>query len=145
MTVNFFVDVVPTATGTPAFSATASVTRTDVGDHGFSVAMPTQYQDGNQHQLYAYALDLTDTSGASNTVLPGSPISFQITAGQNNSAPTPTPTSDIPTPANRVFRRQHLLFCSHADPDSGAYRPVRVADHQHRFAVSLSRRPAVFQ
>ncbi len=62
------------------FPVQASVPRPDLCkplgscDHGFSLRAPRGFFDGAPHPVYAYAID---SSGGSNTLLPGSPRQFQ--------------------------------------------------------------------
>lgn len=86
----------PAGAGRTPVVATAGDNRSDVGNHAFNVAIPTAYRNGVAHTVYAYAIDLTDTSGASNRLLAGSPKSFTIGAVP---VPTPVPTP-TPNPGN---------------------------------------------
>jgi hypothetical protein len=63
--------------GVPAIPTTANVHRTDVGDHGFSIATPLGLKDGKAHQVFAYGID---AMGGPNSLLAGSPKSFTCAA-----------------------------------------------------------------
>ncbi|MGC2237752.1 MAG: FG-GAP-like repeat-containing protein [Pyrinomonadaceae bacterium] len=83
--VHFYIDG-PAGTGTFVGQAIANIPRPDVntntgypGDHGFSFPIPPQYFNGVNHTIYAYGLD-TSGSGNQNSVLTGSPKTFNFTA-----------------------------------------------------------------
>ena len=80
---------------------TADLARPDVnsnpvvgaaGNHGFAWTIPTKYQDGQAHTLYAFGIDLTDTTGASNVQLSHSPQVFSA-GGTALSKPVAFPTT----------------------------------------------------
>lgn len=79
--VHYYIDG-PAGSGAPGFVTTANVSRTDVngvygigGNHGFQVAIPSQYHDGYPHTVYVYGIDV---QGKHNPLLDRSPMSFTI-------------------------------------------------------------------
>lgn len=48
------------------------------GNHRFTMPIPMQYRDGNQHQMYCFGIDIT--GGDSPTLLTGSPKPFKFNA-----------------------------------------------------------------
>lgn len=100
--IHFYVDTIAGSGRVPAFTALANGSRNDVGNHAFSVSLPIKYRDGKRHFVYAYALDLNETSGQSNMRLSGSPrritISSTVTPTPPPPAPTPVPPPPAPTP-----------------------------------------------
>ena len=93
--VHFYIDG-SAGIGTFAGATATDVLRSDVnqalgitGNHGFAFTIPPQYQDGKTHQIYAYGIDTTDTTGYSNSLLHSSPLSFTI------NPPVSQPTATI--------------------------------------------------
>jgi YD repeat-containing protein len=93
--IHFYIDG-PAGSGTFLGSTTANLARPDVnsaysitGQHGFRFQIPTQYQNGQQHTIYAYGLD-TGPNGA--THLSASPKTFTF-----NYTPAPPPTNTVVT------------------------------------------------
>ncbi len=81
-----------TAGATPIL-CNASDFRSDVGNHAFNCPVPSSFQDGKQHRVWAWGIDLTNPTG-NNAQLSTSPKTFTI-----GIAPTPSPT---PTPAPTI-------------------------------------------
>jgi hypothetical protein len=90
--VHLYFDALADSGKTPV-PVTAGDFREDIGSHAFNYVLPDQYRDGRAHTVYAYGLDLNETSGASTVLLPGSPISFTF-----GSLPLPAPA---PLPSNQ--------------------------------------------
>jgi hypothetical protein len=61
------------------------------GNHGFDITVPSEFLDGNNHTIYAYGIDTTDTSGRSNKLLSGSPKSFSFGVPATPAIPEPAP------------------------------------------------------
>ena len=84
-----FIDTTKTVAGTSFVNVATNLPRPDVtkvfpaytGNHGFTYTIPTQYQDGKIHNLYAYGIDAQ--TGAYQPLV-GSPKTFTITAPQTN-------------------------------------------------------------
>jgi chitobiase/beta-hexosaminidase-like protein/uncharacterized protein DUF4214 len=81
------------------------------GDHGFAWSIPAQYQDGKQHTLYAFGIDLTDASGSSNAGLAQSPQTFS--SGVILSRPTPFPIT-----ADGFVQALHTCILGRAPSDA---------------------------
>ncbi|MBI3231976.1 MAG: fibronectin type III domain-containing protein, partial [Candidatus Doudnabacteria bacterium] len=97
--VHIYIDKNAGTTGASPIAYTASDFRSDVGNHAFNFPLPSQYKDGLPHNVWVWAIDLTDTSGASNVQLTGSPKSFTlapILISPPPPAPTPTPGDTTP-------------------------------------------------
>ena len=83
--VHFYLDGVA-GIGTYIGKTTSSFVRPDLaapyntGNNGYNFAIPEQYCDGQAHTLSAYAIDAP--SSVSNTLLGGSPKSFNLTPAQ---------------------------------------------------------------
>ena len=76
----------------PVAVLTALDNRSDVGNHAFNFSLPAIYRDGKQHQIWIWAIDLTDTSGSSNIQLPGSPVSWTY-----STPPVTPPAPSVPS------------------------------------------------
>lgn len=98
--VHFYIDgqagTVPLAGAT-----TANSPRSDInnffgisGNHGFRFQIPTQYRDGRQHTLYAYALDLT--YGPAGTPLSHSTLGVTAIPFTWGTAATVAPGNTVP-------------------------------------------------
>lgn len=104
VTVRIYIDVIP-GSGSVSASGAASISRDDVGPHGFSIAVPAGFHDGNTHNLYAYAVDLTDASGSSDATLDGSPTAFTLAAVQT----APTISSFTASPSSIIAGQSSVL------------------------------------
>lgn len=86
--------------GASPVEAVAGDYRGDVGAHAYNYQIPSQLRDGQYHQVWVWAIDLTDN--AYNTMLIGSPKTFRLTSTPvTQPTPTPTPiftTAPTPTP-----------------------------------------------
>ncbi len=105
-------------------SLTASDFRDGIGNHAFKYLIPDSLRDGNSHQVWAWAIDANDLSGGSNTLLSGSPKSFQL-AKPVREQPIPGETVDnTPPPPVSNFRAQGLdsqVALSWTNPVSSDY------------------------
>ncbi len=88
----------PAGTGTYMGRFLANGSRPDVdaaygipGNHGFSIPIPTSYQDGQNHTFYAYAIDPSgiENGGPSTYAMTGCE-SFDLQPGANGGALSPT-------------------------------------------------------
>ena len=84
--VHFYVDGTNTSIGTYVGKTTASFVRPDLaspyntGNNGYNFAIPDQYCDSQNHTLSAYGIDAP--TYVSNTLLTGSPKTFNIAPAQ---------------------------------------------------------------
>ena len=97
--VHIYVDSPAGAGKTPITTTTTNKLRTDVntlkgitGNHGFEYTIPPSLKDGKNHTIYAYAIDINDSTKS--TLLIGSPKSF------NFAAPINPPPVVNPPPVN---------------------------------------------
>lgn len=81
--VHFYIDG-PAGSGTFGCAVDASMPRADInaqqsipGDHGFACQLPSQFADGNSHEVYAYGIDVT---GNPNALLSNSPLTLLFNA-----------------------------------------------------------------
>ena len=88
--VRIYIDRAPGQTGATPVQITASLTRADVGSHGFAYTIPDAYRDGKPHTVWVWAADLTVTTGANDAQISGSPQTFTLGA--------PGPTTQPPPP-----------------------------------------------
>ena len=75
--VDIYVDKNKGTAGAVAIHQIANINRSDVGAHGFSYTLPSTLNDGSSHDIWVWANDLTDTSGAHDVMLSGSPATYQ--------------------------------------------------------------------
>jgi hypothetical protein len=96
VTVHVYIDRNAGTSGASPIAYTANEFRSDVGNHAFNFPVPAQYQDGQSHQVWVWALDLTNPS-TNNQQLSGSPKTFTIAAPYATPYQTPYATP-YPTP-----------------------------------------------
>ncbi|MBL8031731.1 MAG: fibronectin type III domain-containing protein, partial [Candidatus Doudnabacteria bacterium] len=92
VTVHMYFDNNAGTSGAAPVSCVAGDTRSDVGNHAFNCPIPSTYIDGTSHQVWVWALDLSD--GSKNVQLSGSPQSFVL--GTQTPLPPPPPAT-LPT------------------------------------------------
>ncbi|MEK7161167.1 MAG: LamG domain-containing protein, partial [Patescibacteria group bacterium] len=99
--IHFYLNSPAGSPNTTPIGTNASQQRSDIGSHAFNFKVPDSYFDGNTHKVYVYAIDLTDTSGASNRLVLGAPLSFVLASPTTPVVPSTTPpivpTSTPPT------------------------------------------------
>jgi hypothetical protein len=78
VTVSLYFDRNAGSAGASAIPVTAAENRTGVGNHAFSYLVPAQLRDGLAHQVWAWGIDLADTTGAPNAQLANSPKAFTL-------------------------------------------------------------------
>ncbi len=86
VTVHIYIDQNAGTTGATPYVYVANENRSDVGNHAYNFLIPPQYRDGSAHQVWVWALDLTNPT-SNNTQLAGSPKPFTITV-QDTTPPT---------------------------------------------------------
>lgn len=103
ITVNVYIDLNAGQTGAVPIPVVASAFYSNtIGNHGFTYAIPNVYRDSLSHTVWVWGADLTDTTGANNTQLLGSPQTFTF-APIDNSPPVITyviPTTVLPFTAS---------------------------------------------
>ncbi len=90
--------------GASPVEATAGDYRGDVGTHAFNFQIPNQLKDGQYHQVWAWAIDLSDN--AYNAILLGNPKSFKL-APAILAQPTPTP---VPTTFSTINNNSTVVY-----------------------------------
>ena len=102
--VHIYVDSPAGAGKTPIGNINTNKLRSDVntlkgitGNHGFEYTIPTSLKDGKNHTLYAYAIDINDSTKS--TLLTGSPKSFTFAAPVTPPPVVPPPVVN-PPPVN---------------------------------------------
>lgn len=88
--VRIYIDANAGQAGAAPIEVVASAYRDEVGNHGFTFVIPSSYRDGRAHQLWAWAVDLTNQALSSSVQLAGSPKSFTLAA--TTPVPPPPPT-----------------------------------------------------
>jgi hypothetical protein len=117
--------------GTPIGRVTANIASPDVGNHRFEIAIPTNFRDGNNHQLFCYGIDIA--GGDPNAQLGGSPKTFKfntpignfdgIDADGNASGWSSDP--DLPNQPNTI----HFYLNAPAGSPGSEYVGLTVADN----------------
>ena len=102
--IDFYIDG-PVGSGTFAGTDITDGLRPDInsiygitGNHAYAFRIPDNFRNGQQHSIYAYGIDLDDSSNASKALLGSSPKTFTLTvANPTCSAPlTETQTLSCP-------------------------------------------------
>jgi hypothetical protein len=97
--VELYVDKNYGTEGAAPFEVSASGSRSDlsaagVGAHAFNFSLPTQFSDGLNHTVWAWASDVNSPTEGSTLI--GSPKSFVLnSSSQNPTSPTSTPLACI--------------------------------------------------
>ncbi len=90
----------PNNSGSQGWSAgPATLYRSDVGYHSYSLATPSQYKDGNYHSVYAYNFDYPSGNPSQLYTTSGSAtLTFGPCSGSSSPPPPPGPTPPPPPP-----------------------------------------------
>ncbi|PIR97179.1 MAG: hypothetical protein COT91_02770 [Candidatus Doudnabacteria bacterium CG10_big_fil_rev_8_21_14_0_10_41_10] len=123
--VHIFIDKNAGTAGASPVEIIASESRSDVGNHAFNYAIPETYRNNASHQVWVWAIDLTDTTGSSNVMLTGSPKSFTLQPSSTPPPPTTPPPSGQTSgvAAHWTFDSSDITGNSLADK-SGNNRPL---------------------
>lgn len=138
----------PTGSGAQGFAAKATQSRSDVGNHAFSISIPSQYIDGRAHTVYAYTFDYPsggpvqlgfDGPGGPSDHGTFGPCSSATTppAPQPAPAPAPTPTP-APTPAPTPVPAPEPAPSDPGPVVTFSLPGLPVAPSRHRCAVTFT-------